>query len=605
MRKLRFAFIIIAIISFSFIFVACGRIEINNSETMTTAAQKINPTVTVSLKQDRTYFENEVISRYELKTSEFDTPGILSVKENVILKVGTNIVHWIFTPSDQMTYRKLEGDLTVNAVQIEPTSISVQSMPQKLDGYKAFDNFEQTGMSLKVTYNNGTTRYLTNKSDWTISYESGKNYCSANENKVVVNCLGFSTEIALNEKVSKFKVQIPDIKQKNYNGQSQVAEILNNDNARHSQYYNLNSFSAKNVGTHTVTLTLTDFANCMWSDETNSKNLNVNFVINKSYREISLKPVYSIWTGSVLAIPQDYVLVKDYESQSSGEAAKTIITYFVDSECLTMTNSINSGSEQTGSAPKNLGNYYVKVTYLGDDNYLDSTSVITSFNIIENDTSLFDEENNFGWRYLILGENTKDLPFLSFEAKMVNGLKVLYLNLIVESNVFSMPFESGVVHYINNANFMIYDKNGDEIQLQVNNNNLCFNARNEFESNNQFIFEKWVVPAYVGNYQCDRSMFGGETDTLKITASNGEIYFELKYSYRFDELSTQIAGVDEKEGYVALNNESNLQFYTLNDFGKKELISSVYIEDQENPPTTFVLLLGPTYQEEFNFVKVG
>ena len=57
---------------------------------------------------------------------------------------------------------------------------------------------------------------------------------------------------------------------------------------------------------------------------------------------------------------------------------KIIYTYYIDADCTTKTNITNSGAATEGSAPKNVGTYYVKATALAGGNYKETVSDATA-----------------------------------------------------------------------------------------------------------------------------------------------------------------------------------------------------------------------------------
>lgn len=601
MKKFKLVLSLFVLCLVPLFFVACGNYEENNSKDMTTAAQRINPTVNVSLKDTRTYYEQELITRNELKLDENSTLGILTVKNDaVVLVCGLNKIDWVFTPTDQQTYRILYGSITIDAKQIVPTQLSVQTMPQKVSGYVAFDQFIDTGMALKITYNNGSVKYVTNSSNWTISYIDGRDCLNASDDKVFVGIEGLTAEIPFSQPVQKFRVQVPTILEKTYNGQTQRAEFAGQVERT---FYELVDFSAKNVGEYDVIVNLNDFANCAWDSEETDRGVTLKFNINKAYRNVDVRATYSLWTGENLAVPENYVVVGDFEQNFVFDSTKLMLTYFVEDK-QNLTTTANSGSVQDGGAPKFVGNYFVKATYLGDDNYFDSSSDFVSFKIVENDTELFDQSINYGWRYVTAGKDTKDLPYIKFETRTVDGLKVFCLNLI-ENEQYPLPFASGSIYYIDSTSFEIYAKDGAKIPMQLAEDKITLLAQNQLESTDSFVFEKWSVPAYVGRYECDRSGFvGGGTDVLIISAVDGKVTFEADYSYRTGELATEISGTSRREGYVLQDKEGILHFMAIENDAYNE-IDTFELENVNVAPTSIVLRLDINYREPLTFIKVS
>lgn len=163
--------------------------------------------------------------------------------------------------------------------------------------------------------------------------------------------------------------------------------ITFNGNAGSESVYNLPSSQiiTKSTGNPikpTLTPTRIGYTFIGWS-ESNSGNTIIQDAGWSSITSSTDKSIYALWKyNPVITITDTEV---NYGSStgatvsvtgSGGSLIGASIMYYTDKKCTIQTNTSNSGASSEGGVPKNIGTYYIKVNYSGDNDNMNAESII-------------------------------------------------------------------------------------------------------------------------------------------------------------------------------------------------------------------------------------
>lgn len=214
----------------------------------------------VKIKDDVLVYIDAPYSSIELKCNSSVEGTIAWKTPNAIFTSGENVCEWIFTPTENDLYQTKKGTITVNATQEQYLSeITVKSNTKK-SGYKAFDVFDCSGLTLNLIYNAGKITPVSNvESDCTVRYETD-NCLHRGDTKVTVTYSGVDFEVVIDE-VDYKTIDRPvfsDIIV--YDGTVKTLRVVS------SYLYSFTPLQKTDAGEYDLELTLTDKENYKWSD---------------------------------------------------------------------------------------------------------------------------------------------------------------------------------------------------------------------------------------------------------------------------------------------------------------------------------------------------
>lgn len=229
--------------------------------TITAERELITPEVNdVKIKEQSSIYIDAPYSTVELECVS-NVEGTITWREpNKVLVAGENVCTWVFTPTENETYSKVYGEITLNATQEQYlASISVKSNT-KSSGYRAFDEFDCSGLTLNLIYNAGKIVPVTNIQDeCSVGYLTG-DCLHKGDTKVDVSYRGKTCEVTIDEVDYKL-VGLPvfaDVVV--YDGTERELKVEN------SNYYSFTSLMKIDAGEYDLVVTLTDTANCKWAN---------------------------------------------------------------------------------------------------------------------------------------------------------------------------------------------------------------------------------------------------------------------------------------------------------------------------------------------------
>ena len=242
--------------------------------------------------------------------------------------------------------------------------------------------------------------------------------------------------------------------------------------------------------------------------------------IGKANVTISAKYCYTIEvSGKTASLPTSYVSVVGLEDELIDTNGKLTFGYYTNYEDKILTNSSN-GATIDGGAPVNSGRYFVETTFSGNENY--NTARVTSLLVVdipnltfftgenEDEFAWFDAENKTYFEFMI--DSSEELAKLVFIAK-VDGKKI-----------------SGYLWLANGA-YSAYVDGSEKVYVvstDADANNLSVVSNGEETR----ILPKFVLPEYVGEYECDNLQDGEHVNSLVITNDYGDIVFTLDSWYK-------------------------------------------------------------------------
>lgn len=228
---------------------------------ITAERELITPEVNgVKIKEQSSIYIDAPYSTVELECVS-NVEGTIAWREpNKFLKAGENVCTWVFTPTEAETYSKVYGELTLSATQEQYlASISVKSNT-KASGYRAFDKFDCSGLTLNLIYNAGKVVPVTDvQDDCSVGYLTG-DCLHKGDTKVNVSYKGKTCEVEIDEVDYKL-ISVPEFTDVVvYNGTSRELKVEN------SYYYSFEPLNKIDAGEYDLVVTLTDTENCIWAN---------------------------------------------------------------------------------------------------------------------------------------------------------------------------------------------------------------------------------------------------------------------------------------------------------------------------------------------------
>lgn len=126
--------------------------------------------------------------------AHLDNIGEIAYNTGQILTVGTTDYSWTFTPHTS-NYKPCQGTITLTVKDNKPQVLEISRKPNK-QSYYAFDIFEVEGMEIRAAFTDGSTKVISNN-EITITYESGKEYMEASNNRVIIFYQDLSVECGI------------------------------------------------------------------------------------------------------------------------------------------------------------------------------------------------------------------------------------------------------------------------------------------------------------------------------------------------------------------------------------------------------------------------
>lgn len=273
----------------------------------------------------------------------------------------------------------------------------------------------------------------------------------------------------------------------------------------------------------------------------------VTVKIDKADASVSAKYCYTIEVAEKTAnLPTSYVSVLGVGGNVVDASGKLSFVYYTNYEDKVLTNS-SCGASADGGAPVKNGSYYVETIFAGNENYngayatslfvVDIPNLTFFANENEDKFAWFDSESKTYFEFMV--NSSEELAQLAFIAK-IDGEKISgYLWL--ENGVYSA--------YINGSEKVYVVSTDAEVK------NLSVISSGE----DTLILPKFVIPEYVGEYECDNLKDEEHINVLEIANDYGDIVFTLDSWYKKSEtvINKHYEGVvgnpyDEKDGTYSL-----------------------------------------------------
>lgn len=355
MKKLKgliFSFLVLMV---SFTLVACGGKGDKNNNDNSGGTTTLTTPVANAVVNDGTYYAENKLSTVSLSATAGDTAGsFVWVNPDTILLVGENEYDWKFVPDDKLAYSEITGKVKVTAIEQNIIDINVKD-GFVASGYKAFDEFDTTGLVIVATYDGGKTEEITE--GYTVSYLDDKEMFYAGDDYVEFGYAGLVVSITV-EEVAKIEVEVPTVEGEYiYSGSAQTAVLTNIENAG---LYNAENKTQTNAGDYNISLTLKDADNYKWVDK-DTATATIPFVISKADQTITKHSYKGVYDGE----GHEVYVESNIESDDYYYHREIDITNY----------------QHASTAPYTFDNATVetKIYYfvLGNDNYNDATGYVT------------------------------------------------------------------------------------------------------------------------------------------------------------------------------------------------------------------------------------
>ena len=323
------------------------------SITITAVERPVEPEIVVSVS-DGTYYEGQKLSAVPLEYTPSSIAGNLSwVNPNQLLTLGENECLWRFVPTDQDRYATIMGMVTVETSSQFLSAIEILVNPTKMTGYKAFDEFDDSGMLLKLIYNAGRMTEL--DEGWTISYPESRDHLVAGTNVLTVSYAGKTCNLTVSN-VAKIEVLEPTFKTETFEvGKTHKAVVETNDSENFT-YDKDTTYTNANPSGYPIEVSLVDKDNYKWKNS-DAEKITVPFIINK----ISLQVTEHDYTGEY-----------DGEEHYAYVVADGECTIYYSESQLTSTNYATEGSPNFIKI-KNVVADKVIYYYIVSQNYFDES----------------------------------------------------------------------------------------------------------------------------------------------------------------------------------------------------------------------------------------
>lgn len=612
-----------------------------------TEIQKTVPTVT-PIVAEGDYYEAFKLSVVQISLSEGDTAGTITwVNPDELLIAGENEYSYKFVPENAELYREKTGKAKVVAKTQTLTKIEIKTAPEAKT-YKAFDKFDTSGLVLTLTYDKGktedvssgfTVKYISGNSllagdtKVTICYGekevdlaiskvekielakptitgsytysgapqtatlsslvdaekftvSGNTQTNAGSYKVTVTLKDFSNYKWMSESEASYTLNFViekaelEVQKHNYVGTYDKLEhsaYAASDNAS-AIYYSLLELGETNyinASTNQIGFTnATEETKVYYYaiGDSNHKNQAsyVTVKINKADANLFAGYAYTIEvSGKKANLPASYVSATGVADEVIDISGKLSFVYYTDFATGTKT-TLDSGAETEGSAPEKQGTYTIEVIFAGNENYKESSCISTmvidapslSFMAGENEDefAFYDADTETYFEFMI--DASEELAKVVFKNKL-NSVKTTG-SVWMKDNVYTATINE-------NTTFVLTVSDKEELVLSR-------------DGESDIVLPKFMIPKYVGVFECDAVLDGEHVNTLSIYNDYGQISFVLDAYYI-------------EEGTEALKNKqyagSYIGTFTEEKDGKK--MTTLYFYSQKEKPSTRYFTI--TYEE--------
>lgn len=184
--------------------------------------------------------------------------------------------------------------------------------------------------------------------------------------------------------ISRLAVETPVLANANYTGENIVLDFGCTDN---ELPFTVEEYTAVDVGTYNIVLTLKDQINCYWEDDDGAASLTIVLNIVKTTNEWVVAPSIADCVYNTPVTPTAEALV-----------GEVVFTYGDNAE----------GEGFVAVAPKNVGSYYLKATVVETSNYT-GLETIVAFEIVKADNEWTIAPTIENWLY----GNPSNLPTAS------------------------------------------------------------------------------------------------------------------------------------------------------------------------------------------------
>lgn len=592
--------------------------------------KKKDPVVNAVIPE-KTYYAGFTLETVDISLGSGSTDGTIEwVNKNEILLAGTHTYEYKFTPENTDDFYCKTGDVKITAAATTLSSLEVKTAPSKISGYKAFDEFDVSGLVLEALFVDGGKQVFA--SGYEVVYQqNGATTVLAGDTKVVIKFKDVTCEIAI-DAVEKLKIEQPSIEGTYvFNGEEQTAQVPT------SKYYTVTNNKQTNAGDYGVSVSLVDPSNTEWVND-DSASIVLDWSIAEATPEVeivSYNAVYDALAHEVYVLSDDveeiyyaeveldennylldgsqtrisrtnvsnnsvyyYVVGKTNYANKSGEiefviekatarvgfketsfltiatenpqtisesrvdvfgvndvvvdvTSKINVVYYKDSQATTKTTAAD-GALVDGGVPKNVGRYYVKVTFIGNDTYVEGTSEAVLYLVENPNTDLISIDlPSFDFR------RNSNTEYFQFKIDEANGpSKFTFTSNVFDATVITK--ESGFYTFVNDG--QVY-----RIQLSANKNTLEITNT---ETGDVTTFDKWIAPDFLGVYSCHTKGTSKDPSILNIYLEDGQFKFILDYNTG--------SSMGQKVGYVE-QDEDLLTFY----YGGTTFLASWLIADDE------------------------
>lgn len=243
------------------------------------------------------------------------------------LSEGENSCRWVFTPTDAEHYSKARGTLTVSATAMQYIDKIEVKTNSKDSGYRAYDKFDTSGLTLNLIYNAGKIEPVSNIQDVGIVYNTGDSF-KRGDTKVKIEYLGHTCDV---------EVEAVDYKLINkpvfasivvYDGNPKNLTISTSNN------YIFESLVRVDAGDYTIEVTLKDTENLKWIGSDEEKVL-VTCTIQKAEQTINTNSFVGEYDGeshssSILSNGAERIYYSKTELTSDNYQEATAEVGFID-----------------------------------------------------------------------------------------------------------------------------------------------------------------------------------------------------------------------------------------------------------------------------------
>lgn len=247
----------------------------------------------VRLKSGSKTYVDALYSTIELdcESSVEGTISILDSDKKTFVE-GKNTLTWKFTPTENELYRTKTGTIEINVSEQQYLeSVSVKSNTKK-SGYKAFDEFDCSGLTLNLIYNAGKVTPITNvENDCTVRYKTD-NCLHRGDTSVTVSYKSFDFVVEIDE------VDFAVLEKPTFDDIVVYDGTVKNLRVTSSYLYQFTPLQKTDAGEYDLELTLTDSENYKWSDSETDVTI-VKCAIQKAELNVTENEFDGVYDGVI------------------------------------------------------------------------------------------------------------------------------------------------------------------------------------------------------------------------------------------------------------------------------------------------------------------